>query len=368
LGKAEEEAVVATLRSGWLGAGPQVAEFEKRMARLTGNRYAVALNSATAALHLSLLTTINPGDEVITPSLTFVAGSQAILLAEGKPVWADVQGDTFCTDPQDVVSKISKKTRAIIVMHYGGHPVDVKPILKRIRGKKIVLIEDCAHATGSYYHGKHVGGLSTLGCFSFAAIKNLTTGDGGMVVTNNKTLADKIRLLSWSGISSSTWKRYGKDRIAHKWEYEVKELGYKYQMNDLAASIGLQQFKQLKWHNSARKRVADRYYQSMDDIDWATALELKPFANSAHHNFVIRVDKKMRNRLIEYLNSQGIAANVHYYPNHLYPMFKEFKTKLPVTERVWQEMVLLPIFPDLTKKDQDKVIRALNNFPVRGGK
>ena len=368
LGKAEEGAVIKTLRSGWLGAGPQVSEFEKKMANLTGTRYAVALNSATASLHLSLLTTIKPGDEVIAPSLTFVAGSQAILLAGGKSVWADVDPDTFGVDPKDVVKKITRRTKAIVVMHYGGHPVDLKPILKAIKGKKISLIEDCAHAAGSYYYGQHVGSFGTLGCFSFAAIKNITTGDGGMVVTNSKALADRIRLLSWSGITSSTWSRYGQKRVSHKWEYLVKELGYKYQMNDLAASIGLVQFDKLKLTNAKRAAVAKRYYQAFKNLPGVTTLAMKSWAKSSHHNFVIKVAPAKRDRLIEYLGVQQISANVHYYPNHFYPLFKKFKRELPVTERVWKEMVLLPIFPDLTKADQDKIIMAVRNFPPKAGR
>jgi len=361
LGKEEERAVVATLRSGWLGNGPQAHKLEGKMARLTGTKYAVALNSATAALHLSLLTTIKPGDEVISSSLTFVAANQAILQAGGKIVFADCDPETLSTDALDVIKKITSKTKAVIVTHYGGHPADMKPLLKILRQKKIALIEDCAHATGSYYYGKHVGGFGLLGCFSFAAIKNLTTGDGGMVVTNDKTLAERIRHLAWSGISSSTWVRYSGPK-AHKWEYDVTDLGFKYQMNDIAASIGLVQFKKLKQTNRKRAQVVRRYNQAFKNLNWIKTPLVKPWAKSSHHNYVIKVDAQIRDRLIDYLNRQGISANVHYLPNHYYKMFAKFPHDVPVTETVWRQIVLLPIFPDLTAQDQSRIIKAVLKF------
>ncbi|OGL59938.1 hypothetical protein A2752_04485 [Candidatus Uhrbacteria bacterium RIFCSPHIGHO2_01_FULL_46_23] len=362
LGKEEERAVVATLRSGWLGNGPRAHELEEKMARLTGTKYAVALNSATAALHLSLLTTIRPGDEVISSSLTFVAANQAILQAGGKIVFADVDPDTLSTDANDVIKKITNKTKAIIVTHYGGHPADLKPLVKVCRKKRIALIEDCAHATGSYYYGKHVGGFGLLGCFSFAAIKNLTTGDGGTVVTNDQKLAQRIRHLAWSGISSSTWVRYGKKAKARKWEYDVTDLGFKYQMNDIAASIGLVQFNKLKKNNFKRKLIFKHYNLEFKKLDWIKIPEVKPWAKSSHHNYVIKVDQKIRDRLIDYLNRQGISANVHYLPNHYYQMFSRFPHQVPVTEKVWRQIVLLPIFPDLTATEQNKIIKAVLNF------
>lgn len=364
LGKEEERAVIATLRSGWLGNGPQALELEKKMRWLTGTKYAVALNSATAALHLSLLTTIKPGDEVISSSLTFVAANQAILQGGGKIVFADVDPETLSTDAQDVIKKITKKTKAVIVTHYGGHPADMKPLVKVCRGKKIALIEDCAHATGSYYYGKHVGGWGLLGCFSFAAIKNLTTGDGGMVVTNDKVLAERIRHLAWSGISTTTWVRYRQNRpkAGRKWEYDVTDLGFKYQMNDLAASIGLVQFKKLKQTNAKRAAIFRRYTQAFKNTAWIKSLTVKPWAKSSHHNFVIKVPAPIRNRLIDYLLKKGISANVHYLPNHYYKMFSQFPHQVPVTEKVWQQIVLLPIFPDLAKAEQNKIIKTVLKF------
>lgn len=362
LGREEERAVVGTLRSGWLGNGPQTLELEQKLAQLTHTKYAVALNSATAALHLSLLTTIKAGDEVISSSLTFVAANQAILQAGGKIVFADCDPETLSTDTLDVIKKITKKTKAVIVTHYGGHPADLKPLLKICRQKRVALIEDCAHAAGAYYYGRHLGGFGTLACFSFAAIKNLTTGDGGMVVTNDRVLAERIRHLAWSGISSSTWLRYKKGGKNHKWEYDVTDLGFKYQMNDISASIGLVQFSKLKKNNLKRKLIFKRYNQGFKNIDWIKTPVVKFWAKSSHHNYVIKVPARIRNRLIDYLIKAGIAANVHYLPNHYYKMFSRFPHRVPVTEKVWQQIVLLPIFPDLTQADQAKVIKAVLKF------
>jgi len=365
LGKKEEQAVIKTLRSGWLGNGPQALALEQKLAQLTGTKYAVALNSATAALHLSLLTTIKPGDEVISSSLTFVAANQAILQAGGKIVFADCDEFTLSTDTADVIKKISVKTKAVIVTHYGGMPADLQPLVKICRQKKIALIEDCAHAAGSYYRGKHVGGFGTVGCFSFAAIKNITTGDGGMVVTNDKKLADRIRHLAWSGISSSTWLRYQGNtgpKAHRKWEYDVTDLGFKYQMNDLAASIGLVQFDKLNQTNGRRAKITERYNRALAKPDWIELPAAKPGMKSSHHNYVIKVDARIRDRLIDYLNQAGISANVHYLPNHLYKMFRQFPHDVPVTDRVWRQIVLLPIFPDLSLSDQNKIMAAVRAF------
>lgn len=359
--KSEEQAMIKTLRSGWLGSGPKTQDFETKMAQLTHTKYAVGLNSATAALHLSFLTSIQPGDEVISPSLTFVAANQTILQAGAKIVFSDCDPDTLSSDPQDILAKITPKTKAILILHYGGHPVEMTELVKVCRQKKITLIEDCAHAAGSYYLGKHVGGYGDLGCFSFAAIKNISCGDGGMVVTNDKTKAEQIRHLAWSGISSSTWSRFSKG-VAKKWEYDVTDLGFKYQMNDIAACLGLVQLKKLKANNLKRANIFKRYNQAFKKLTWLRIPLIKPWAKSSHHNYVIKVDRKIRNKLIDYLNIKGISANVHYLPNHLYPMFTKFPHHVPVTDKVWQEIVLLPIFPDLSVSDQAKIIQAIYDF------
>jgi len=237
----------------------------------------------------------------------------------------------------------------------------MKPLIAVCQKKSITLLEDCAHASGSYYYGRHVGGFGDLGCFSFAAIKNITCADGGMVVTNDRPKADRIRHLAWSGIASTTWNRYSGTK-ARKWEYAVTDLGFKYQMNDLAAGIGLVQFNKLKSNNFKRAQIFKRYNQHFNKLNWVKTPAIKSWAQSSHHNYFIKVDKKIRNKLIDYLNHQGISANVHYLPNHFYPLFAGFPHQVPVTNKVWQEIVLLPLFPDLSLKDQNYIIKTLKKF------
>ena len=202
LDQREIKAVTAVLRSGWIGSGPKVDQFETKFAQYVRAKYAVAVSSASSALQLALqVLALKAGSEVISPSLTFIATNHAILLNNLIPVFCDIEPDTLCADPADIAHRITPKTRAVVVMHYGGHPVDLNLLVKLCRQKKLYLIEDCAHATGSYYRGKHVGTFGTLGCFSFAAIKNLTTGDGGMIVTNNRRLAYSPKIFPFTHIS-----------------------------------------------------------------------------------------------------------------------------------------------------------------------
>lgn len=363
LDQREIKAVAAVLRSGWIGSGPKVGEFETKFARFVGAKYAVAVSSASSALQLALESlALKPGSEVISPSLTFIATNHAILLNGLTPVFGDVDPDTLCTDPEDIINKVTPQTRAIIVMHYGGHPVDLNPLVKICRRRKIYLIEDCAHAAGSYYQGKHVGTFGTLGCFSFAAIKNLTTGDGGMIVTNKKHLADRVKLLRWSGISKDTWRRAGSKQ--YSWEYDVTEVSGKHQMNDIAAAIGLVQLTKLRRTNARRLALTHRYNQAFKNISWLKTPTVKPWAKSSHHNYVIQVPAQSRNKLIDHLAQAGagITTSVHYLPTHRYRLYRRFKTKLPITDMVWRRILLLPLFPDLTIKQQDQIITAIRRF------
>lgn len=361
LGKEEERAVREVLKTGWIGNGPKTAEFEQKFLKFTVGRFDVALNSASAAIHLATLcSNIKEGDEVITPSFTFVATNHPILMQKATSVFCDIEPDTLCADPVDIEQKITKKTRAIIVVHYGGHPVDLAPIVALCRERKITLIEDCAHATGSYYKNKHVGTFGDFGCFSFAAIKNLTTGDGGMLIGRSKAKIERARTLAWSGISRSTWERAKKGSL--KWRYNVEGVGWKYQMNDIAAAIGLIQLKKLKTNNLKRKKITDRYNQALSHISWIETPVVRPFAKSSHHNYVIKVPEKIRDRLSSYLAQNGIATSVHYMPSHYYMLYSKYSHQVPVTEKVWKKILLLPIFPDLFLNDQEFIIDIVKKF------
>ena len=361
LDQAEIKAVAAVLRSGWIGSGPKVEEFETKFARLVGVKYAVAVSSASSALQLAIQSlNLPPQSHIISPSLTFIATNHAILLNQLKPIFCDVDPDTLCTDPDDVAKRITSKTRAIIAMHYGGHPADLKPLIKFCRQHKLALIEDCAHATGSYYYGQHVGSFGTMGCFSFAAIKNLTTGDGGMIVTNKKSLADRLKLLRWSGISKDTWHRT--NRKKYSWQYDVVEISGKHQMNDIAAAIGLVQLNKLSGTNAKRQKLSQRYNKLLADISWASLPTVKSWAVSSHHNFCLKVPPRIRNRLIDYLISRGISTSVHYVPSHHYKLYRPFAASLPITDSIWRQILLLPLYPTVTLAEQDKVIAALHQF------
>lgn len=354
----EIKAVAEVLKSKWIGNGPKTKEFEEKFRSFIDTKHALALNSASASLHLALIcANIKKSDEVITPSLTFIATNHPILMVGAKPVFCDINYDTLCADPLDVEKKITKKTKAIIIVHYGGHPVDLDPIIALCKKNNIVLIEDCAHGVGAYYKGKHVGSVGDFGCFSFSAVKNLTTGDGGILTAQNKIAIDRARTLAWSGISKSTWERTKSKKL--KWQYNVVDVGWKYQMNDIAAAIGLVQLSKIKRNNDKRKKIADRYNKAFKDISWIKTPVVKNYATSSYHNYVIKVPEKLRDKLSDYLADKGIATSVHYMPTHFYEIYSKFKAEVPVTEKVWKEILLLPIFPDLKTYDQEHIIKSI---------
>ncbi len=348
--------------TGWLGNGPKTKEFEQRFSELIGVSNAVALNSATAALHLAMLLVDVRGYEVITTPMTFVSTNHAILYAGGIPVFADIEEGTLNIDPASIRDQITDKTKAIIVVHYGGHSCRMDEIIDLAKTFDLAVVEDVAHGTGGSYRGRMLGSIGIIGCFSFQAIKNLTTGDGGMLTCNHDAYATRARKLSWLGISRGTWDRV--ESRGYSWEYDVEELGFRYQMNDIAASIGLIQLDKLDTHNRARRMLAERYIEHLRDLDWLTVPQEMDYANSAWHNFVIKVvDSSSRNPLIDHLKSHDISTGVHYIPNHLYEMYKPYvRHPLPVAEEVWKRVVTLPLFPNLTEQEQDKVISTIKGF------
>lgn len=364
-GDAEKKALCDTIDSMWVGRGPQSIQFEERFAEYVGVSHAVALNSATAALHLGLMCAEVEGQEVLTSSMTWVSSTESILLAGGRPVFCDVEADTLNIDVDDMARKITPTTRAIVVTHYGGQACDMDPILDLARAHGLTVIEDSAHGCGGLYKDRKLGSLGDIGCFSFQATKNMTTGDGGMLVTNDEAIAERVRKLRWCGITKPTWERFRPGQIKRSWVYEVEEVGYKYEMNDLAAALGLAQMDRLEASNGRRRDLMARYREAFADLPGVTPLAAREYALSSCYNAVICVDD--RDQLYAHLDAAGIDSNVHFYPNHLYKIFRPFTTRLPVTEEVWKKILSIPLHPLLSDADQDRVIASVRDYATGAG-
>jgi len=364
-GKEEVQAVARVLESGWAGLGPKTAEFEGAFSEFVKAPYSVAVNSCTSALHCALATLdLRPGDEVITSPITFVSSAHAIAYCGAKPVFTDVEPDTLNMDPTKLEKVITKRTRAILCVHYAGHPCDISRLQSIAASHKIPLMEDAAHACGARYKGTPIGGTGNLTCFSFHAVKNLACGDGGMVTAFSKQTDRWLRKMRWLGIDKSTWNRaLGKK---YSWYYSVTDLGFKYHMNDITAAIGLVQLGKLERANCKRRRLVENYNRELSSVPWITLPVEKEYARSSWHIYKIEVPtRRIREKLIRYLNGNAVSAGVHYYPIHLHDFYqKQKRICLPVAEEKWQKIVTLPLFPDLSRADQERIIHALKKFSV----
>ncbi len=353
----EIEAVTRVLRSGWWGQGPETAAFEEEFAACTGTRYAVAVSSGTAALELAARATGLTGGVAVVPALTFVSTALAMQHAGSRVVFADIDEDTLCLDWTSVwdmlwpvTQRNSNKVQhvGVVPVWYGGTVRDIPPLLSR----GITVIEDCAHAAGSYR-----AGLQGTGCWSFHAVKNLATGDGGMVTTDDSAVAERVRQLRWCGIDRSTWDR---DAGKYGWEYEISRDGEKAHMNDITAALGRVQLRRLDEMNYKRWTIAHRYSRNFSSLGWARTAALD--SGSSNHLYVLRVQD--RNRFVDYLLANGVSAGVHYKPLTHYPHLFPGEHYVPVTERVWQTLVTLPLFPDMTDGEIEQVIAAVRSFPA----
>jgi perosamine synthetase len=358
-GEEEVRLVTEVLRSGWWGLGPKTKQFEDEFAKFVHAAHAVALNSATAALHLGLRAFGIEGKEVITTSMTFVSTNHAIIYNNAVPVFADIEPDTLNIDPVEIERRITPRTGAIIVVHYGGHPCDLDRIRAIAAKRRLPVLEDAAHACGAWYGDKPIGTISELTSFSFHAVKNLATGDGGMLTTNDPALDTALRKSRWLGINKDTWTR-ADDGGNYAWAYNVEEFGFKAHMNDITAAIGLAQLARLDRTNGRRREVAKTYTAALKSLDWLELPVEKPGVRSAWHNYVVKVEQ--RDRFMKHLNGLGISTGMHYIPNHLYDIYKPYTTSLPVTERVWSKLVTLPLFPDLTDAEVARVIEAVSSY------
>jgi perosamine synthetase len=337
----EEAAVIEVLRSGWIGLGPRTEEFEKRFAARVGARYAVGLNSATAALHIGLqVLGVQAGDEVVVPTLTFVSSAMAAQYLGATPVVCDVNADDLAIDFDDAARRTTSKTRAIVAVLYGGKPLQAPDT-------ETPILYDCAHATGANWSAS-----GKLSAWSFHAVKNLATGDGGMLTTDDEEQYLRAKRLRWLGIDKSTWDRAGAGE-QYWWEYRFEEVGYKAHMNDLAAALGLVQLEKLDEMQAIRHALVKQYLEELRDVP---GLELPEYdADSSWHMFVVRTER--RNMLSRYLQERGISTGVHYKPIHLYPLYH--KWDLPIAEQEWPKLLTLPLFPALTSEQVSQICDAL---------
>ncbi len=353
----EIDAVVKVMKSGWIGLGPETEKFEKQFSNFIGTKYAVGLNSATAGLHLAVRALgINSG-EIIVPAITFISTAFAASYNNASPVFADVCEDTLNIDVDDIKRKITPKTKAIIPVHFGGHPCEMDEITEIANEHDIKVIEDSSHALGAEYRGRKVGTLGDISVFSFHAVKNIGTCDGGAVTTNDKLIDEKLRRMRWCGINKSTFQRSEK---SYSWYYEVGELGWKYHMNDITAAIASVQLERINELNGRRTEIVKMYKKGLSGLDWLELPVEKDYVKSSFHNFVVKVEK--RDSLMEFLDKNGISTGVHYMPLNMHPIFKRIKSKVPIAEKVWKNIVTLPLYPDMTDDDVNKVIGHVNDF------
>lgn len=362
---AEVQSVVETLRTGWLTTGPKVKQLEKDFARYVGCRHAVAVNSGTAALHLALdAVGIREDDEVIVPTMTFAATAEVVLYLKARPVLVDCQPNTLNIDPGKIEAAITSRTKAIIPVHYGGQPCEMNPILELAAKYKLKVVEDAAHALPAIYQGKNVGTVGDITCFSFYATKPITTGEGGMVTTENDEYAERISIMSLHGISKDAWKRYTSEG---SWYYEILYPGYKYNLTDIAAAIGLEQLKKCDQFWEARKRIATVYNYAFTDVPEIQTPACTPALKHAWHLYVIQLRLERlrigRSEFIEALKKAGVATSVHFIPLHLHPFYRDtfgYKPQdFPTASAAFERIISLPIYPRMTEMDVETVIAAV---------
>lgn len=354
------QAVVDVLRSDYLTTGPKIAEFEKMVADYVGAKYAVAISNGTSALHAACFAAgIQPGDEVITTPLTFAASANCVLYCGGTPVFADVDPKTYNIDPEDIRRKITDKTKAIIAVHLAGQPCDMDEIHKIAKEHDLLVIEDGAHALGSMYKGKKVGTLSDMTTFSFHPVKPITTGEGGMIVTDNEQFYQKMMLFRSHGI---TREENLMTRNDGPWFYQQLDLGYNYRITDIQCALGCSQMKKLDRFLARRKQIVARYNEAFADCENIITPYQLPETESGWHLYIVQVKNCDRRKVFEALREQGIAVNVHYIPVYMHPYYQEHGYKdvhCKNAEEIYSHIITLPLYPALTEEQQKFVIEKI---------
>ena len=365
-GPEEEQAVLGVLRSKWLTMGAVTQEFEGRFAALTGARYAFGVSNATVALHLACLALgIGPGDEVIVPSLTFVATANAVLYCGARPVFADICGpDDLTMDPASVLAAITPHTRAILPMHYAGYPCRMPELMSLAQRNGLAVIEDAAHAPGATLEGKALGAWGDAGCFSFFSNKNLSTGEGGMLVTDRDDVAEMVRLKRSHGMTTLTWDRHQ----GHAYSYDVVDLGYNYRIDEIRSALGLAQLDKLAANNARRGEITCRYWDGLQDSGLGLPFRHAPGKASFHIFPVLLPEGLERKAFIDALRQEGIQTSIHYPPVHLFSYYRarSLEHDLPRTEALAARQVTLPLYPGMNDEQVDVVVQAVCQALSRG--
>ncbi len=367
LDEAEYAEVMHTLKSGWLSRGPKVSTFEREFAQMLGVRHAIAVNSCTSALFLGLKARgIGPGDEVITTAMTFVSTANVIIHTGAIPVFVDIDPQTLTIDPAAVEAAVTSKTKAVIPVHFAGQSCDMDALKQIAKRHHLFLLEDAAHAVGSLYKGKKIGTIGDATAFSFYATKNLTTGEGGMLTTDDDLLAERVRLLSLHGMNHDAWKRYS-DKGS--WYYEVLEPGYKCNMTDMQAAVGLHQLKKLPAMQARREAIAGAYQKALAGLEGITVPAAAPGRTHAWHLYVIRVDPgrfgMTRDALINRLTRHKIGTSVHFIPVPLHPYYAETfgyqPEDFPESYHYYMQAISLPLYPGMTDAAVQRVIEVIRD-------
>src|SRR5882724_1531506 len=371
ISEAEIDSVVETLRSGWLTTGPKVGRFEADFAKYVGCQHAVAVNSATAALHLALAAIgLQEGDEVLVPTMTFAATAEVVLYFKARPVLVDCQPETLNLDTDQIEKAITAKTKAIIPVHIAGQACDMDRILELARAYDLRVIEDAAHALPARHRGKMIGTIGDITCFSFYATKTITTGEGGMATTESLEWADRMRIMGLHGISIDAWKRYTAEG---SWYYEILYPGFKYNLTDIAAAIGLEQLKRCTHFWEIRERYAALYNEGFQDTPGIITPYVAPDVRHAWHLYIIQLDLEQlrigRNEFISLLKQENIGTSVHFIPLHLHPYYRDTfgyrPEDFPAASAVFERIISLPIYTQMTETDVERVIETVRRLVRR---
>ncbi len=364
ISKEDEKIIAKTLKQSMLTLGPQLEKFESDFSKYSKAKYAIAVSNCTAALHLSLMALgIKENDEVIIPDLTFVADANAVLACNAKPVVADINNENFFLSLSSIKKNITKRTKAIIPVHIYGQVCNIDEILDLAKDNNLKVVEDCAHAVGTFHKSKHVGTLGDTGCFSFYPTKNITTAEGGMVTTNSKEIAEKVRQLRSHGMTKSLKNRYSSE---YPWVFDIIEPGYNYRLDEIRCALGVTQLKRIKTINKLRKKASLYYQKNLQNIPGILLPDMVNDNSHSYHLYTIRVTKPFklsRNQLYKKFKNNGIRTTVYWMPIHEYEAYRKFAKKSSIvnTTKIYDEILALPLFPNISKKHQDAVIKVIKS-------